>query len=193
MSIEMEEYREAVNYYAQKGDYYLLHNRGNDHALIILSTIFENAKKHIRIAANKLCNDEVVNTKKYIESMKKFLDQKDTRLDILIKEKPTKEEVNQFGRETTFYWMLFNHEAYRQGRVVIKEGKGKCFRGPDEQQIDFCTGDDSMYRLESDIVNRQATANFGDTKITGILIQSFDDAFSKIEAKIDLKEFFDPC
>lgn len=193
MTKEMEEYRAAVQYFAEKGENYLLHNWGNEHALIILSNIFAHAKSHIRIAANKLYNDDVVNTPEYIRSMKKFLDRKDTRLDILIKEKPTREEVTKFGPETTFYWMLFNHEAYRQGRVVIKEGEGKCFRSSGGEQMDFCTGDETMYRLESDIVQRQAIANFGDPSRTRLLIKLFDNVFPTIQTKVELNEFFAPC
>ena len=76
---EMDQYRMAVKDYAANNTPYLFHNQGDEHALIILTNLFINAKEHIRIAANKLYNDEVVNTKEYINSMRSFLDRNDTK------------------------------------------------------------------------------------------------------------------
>lgn len=56
----MEEYRRTVESYAAQHENYLFHNEGNEHALIIFENIFKNANKTIRIAANNLCNSEVV-------------------------------------------------------------------------------------------------------------------------------------
>ena len=120
----MNQYRLAVKDYASRNINYLFHNKGDEHALIILTNLFVNAKKHIRIAANKLYNDEVVNTKEYIDSMRSFLDRNDTNLSILITKKPSKEEIKSCPKENTFYWMLYNHPAYDQGRIIIKEGHG---------------------------------------------------------------------
>lgn len=186
----MEQYRTAVQNYARDGVDYLFHNRGDEHALIILSNIFRNARSHIRIVANRLYNDEVVNTEEYIGSMKAFLDQKDTRLSIFITTKPTKEEVTQYGPETTFYWMLYNHPAYRQGRVEIKEGQGSFFKNPDGRQVNFCTGDDRMFRLENNIEERQAIANFNDERSTRQLIEAFDSVYPGLTSKVELKDYY---
>ncbi len=187
---EMDQYRIAVQNYARNGVDYLFHNRGDEHALIILSNIFRNAKRHIRIAANKLYNDEVVNTEEYINSIKAFLDQKDTRLSILITTRPTKEEVTEYGPETTFYWMLYNHPAYRQGRVEIKDGQGSFFRNSEGKQVNFCTGDNRMFRLESNIKERQAIANFNDEDTTRQLIEAFDGIYPGLTSKVELKDYY---
>lgn len=190
MTKEMEQYRIAVQNYARNGINYLFHNRGDEHALIILTNIFKNAKRHIRIAANKLYNDEVVNTPEYVESMKAFLDQKDTRLDILITRKPTKEEVTEYGPENTLYWMLYNHPAYRQGRVEIKEGQGSFFKNEEGEQVNFCTGDEKMFRLEGNVVERQAIANFNDEDATRQLIEAFDRVYPSLTSKVELKDYY---
>lgn len=187
---EMDQYRMAVKEYASKNINYLFHNKGDEHALIILTNLFVNAKKHIRIAANKLYNDEVVNRKEYIESMKSFLDKNDTRLSILITKKPTKEEIASCPKENTFYWMLFNHPAYSQGRIEIKEGLGKSFRDKDGSMINFCTGDDRMYRLETAVIERKAIANFGDPIMTEKLINVYDNVFPHLGTIVELKDFY---
>lgn len=186
----MDQYRMAVKDYASKNIPYLFHNQGDEHALIILTNLFINAKEHIRIAANKLYNDEVVNTRDYIDGMRSFLDKKDTRLSIIITKKPSVEEIQKCPRENTFYWMLFNHPAYYQGRVEIKDGKGKSFHDESGRQINFCTGDNQMFRLENAIVERKAIANFGDSEMTGRLIESFDTVFSTLDSNVELKDFY---
>lgn len=70
----MEEYRRIVEAYAARHENYLFHNEGNEHALIIFENIFKNANDTIRIAANNLCNSEVVDRKEYVEPLIKFLD-----------------------------------------------------------------------------------------------------------------------
>lgn len=180
----------VCNYAEGDGVNYLFHNRGNEHALIILSNIFRNAKSHIRIAANRLYNDEVVNTKEYIDSMRAFLDREGSRLSILITKRPTIEEVQEHGPENTFYWMLYNHPAYRQGRVTIKEGEGSSFKDADGNQVDFCTGDDRMFRMEQDIKERQAIANFRDPEYTGQLIKVFDEVFPRLNSVVKLSDYY---
>lgn len=186
----MIQYRSAVQSYARNGIDYLFHNKGSEHALIILSNIFQNAQDTVRIAANKLFNDEVVNTHEYIASMESFLSKKDSRLQIIIEQKPTKDEVLKHGKENTFYWMLFNHPAYRQGRVEIREGQGKSFKDPNGNKVNFCTGDNVMFRLENDVIERKAVANFHDPDFTAQLVDVFDQAFASIPSTVDLSEYY---
>ena len=70
----MEEYRRTVEAYASRHENYLFHNEGNEHALIIFENIFRNANDTIRIAANNLCNPEVVDRKEYVAHLKKCVD-----------------------------------------------------------------------------------------------------------------------
>ena len=190
---EMKQYRSAVENYAKNGVDYLFHNKGDKHALIILSNLLQNAQHKIRIAANRLFNDEVVNTSEYIESLKQFLDRKDTTLSILVSQRPTPEDFKTVSREKTLYWMLFNHPAYRQGRIQIKDGGGKSFRDKDGQNVNFCTGDDRMFRLEDNIEQRKAIANFKDESFTKVLNGVFDLVYPKIQESVDLQALFSEC
>ena len=80
----LDEYRKAVEWYARKKEDNMLHNKGNDHALIIFENLFKHSEEHVRIFAKDLANEEVVNRKEYIEAVKTFIDKPKTRLDILI-------------------------------------------------------------------------------------------------------------
>ena len=185
----MKAYRAAVEDYARDGVDYLFHNKGDEHALIILSNLFKNAKKQIRIAANKLCNDSVVNTKDYLDSMKVFLDRGNTKLSILVTEKPSIEDINSCETENCFYRMLFTHPAYAEGRIHIKEAGGQSFRDATEEKINFCTGDDKMFRLENNIMERTAVANFNDKSVTRKLIEAFDEVYPN-QTKVELAPLF---
>ena len=186
---DMTQYSLAVKSYAERGEDYLFHNEGNEHALIILSNIFANAKSHIRIAANMLYNDEVVNTEEYVGKLKSFLDKSDTRLSIIVSKVPDISDVRSRSRKGTLYWMLYNHPAYRQNRVVIKDACGKAFHDEKNNIVNFCTGDTSMYRLEEDIQIRKAIANFGDEKHTKQLIDAFENALVGLK-DVNLAEYY---
>lgn len=190
---DLKQYRSAVENYAKNGVDYLFHNKGSEHALIILSNLFQNAQGTVRIAANRLFNDEVVNTPEYINSMRCFLDRKDSQLYILISHRPTAEEIKRVNRENTLYWMLYNHPAYCQGRIHIKEGEGKSFKNQDGNRVNFCTGDDRMFRLEDNIEERKAIANFRDEAFTQQLIKAFDSVYPTIQKSVDLHDFYSEC
>ena len=183
----LEQYRNAVKDYAARGVNYLFHNEGDEHALIIFTNIFINAKKTIRIAANKLCNKEVVNQKEYVDSLSAFLDKKGAQLYILLTNRPTKEEANVEG---CLYKMLYNHPAYKEGRIIIKEGNGKSFRDQERNVVHFCMGDETMYRIENDVVGRKAVANFGDRKTTMVLSKGFDNAFASVATTVNLHDYY---
>lgn len=186
---DLTQYKEAVNDYAAKRVNYLFHNEGDEHALVIFASIFSNAKKTIRIAANKLCNNEVANREEYVKSLSSFLDKKDTKLFIILTNRPEKKEVADQG---CLYRMLFNHSAYKENRICIKEGKGKCFRDSQGKVVHICMGDDVMYRIEQDIVARKAVANFGDSMKTQMLNNKFDEIFNSNEVSlVDLKDYYD--
>ena len=186
MTEELQTYKKNVFTCAEKGIHYLFHNKGNAHALTICSSMFQNARNVIRIAARQLYNDEVVNQPDYIESMRSFLDRKGTRLQIIISRKPTREQV---GCGPSFYKMLYEHPAYRDGRVEIRDSECKyiLYKG---KKVNFCTADDRMYRLETDIFQRQAVADFCDIDSTKTLNSLFDRIFVKLTSKVELKEYF---
>jgi hypothetical protein len=181
-----ESYRQAVQAYAREGKDYLFHNLGNEHALVIFVAIFENAKDKIRITANNLWNKEVVNTTEYQDALRIFLERKDTSLDILLSSFP-QEEI-QKEKDINIYRTLFMSTAYKEGRVRIRLGEGKCFKSGD-QPVHFCTADGKMYRFEDDIDLRRASCNFGDPNTTAEMDKSFDEAFAE-QKDINLSEVF---
>ena len=181
-----ESYVKAVQAYAREGRDYLFHNLGNEHALVIFVAIFENAMGKIRIAANNLWNKEVVNTTEYQDALRMFLERKDTSLDILLSSFPKEDIQNE--KDINIYKTILTSPAYREGRVRVRLGEGKCFKSG-EQPVHFCTADGKMYRFEDDINLRRATCNFGDSDTTAEMDKSFDEVFANQE-EIKLEEVF---
>lgn len=183
----IEIYAENVREKALRPTDYLFHNEGNAHALIICKNIFSTAESKIRIAANQLYNDEVVDTPEYIAAMRSFLDKPGATLHIIICNAPRRDEVHQDG---TFYGMLYEHPAYAEGRVVIKVGEGKSFKNDAGRIVNFCVGDDRMYRFENDTEKRTAIANFKDHETAEDLSQKFDNIFNKLTHTLSLYDYF---
>ena len=184
---DISKYELTVHDFAEQRVNFMFHNEGNEHALIICQNMFGNATREIRIAANKLYNDEVVNTPSYIESMKKFLDHQDATLKIIVSEPPRPKMVNL---AKSLYEMLYYSDAYREGRVRIKDADGKSFRDPDNMHpVNFCTADGRMYRYEWNIQERCADANFNDIPRVEQLNRNFDRIFDTLQ-DLDLSAYF---
>lgn len=183
----LDEYRKAVEWYARKKEDNMLHNKGNDHALIIFENLFKYSEEHVRIFAKDLANEEVVNRKEYIDAVKTFIEKPRTKLDILITS--FNDEVRKIDRDFNLFYVLRNSKAYKEGRIKIKTTKGMVFR-IQGQPIHFCTSDGHAYRMERDIENRVAHCNFGDKTTTKSLEITFDKAFEQCINNVDLKRYF---
>ena len=183
----LDEYRKAVEWYARKKEDNMLHNKGNDHALIIFENLFKYSEEHVRIFAKDLANEEVVNRKEYIDAVKTFIEKPKTKLDILIT--TFNDEVRRIDRDVNLFYVLRKSKAYQEGRIKIKTTKGMIFR-IQGQPIHFCTSDGHAYRMERDIEHRVAHCNFGDKNTTKSLEDTFDKAFNQCINDVDLKRYF---
>lgn len=185
---DLTEYAAVVKDYAEKRRNYVFHNNGPKHASIILKNIFDNATSIIRIAADELSDEEVVDTPEYINAIKNFLNKEGTKLYILLTQY-NKEKIK--SKTNSFLKTLATHKANDGERVIVKDGKGKQFKfqNPETKEfspVNFTTADDHMYRLETDTLQKSALCNFGDTKQTAIYNKIFDDAFSNIVPNSDI-------
>ena len=187
---DLQQYKEAVGAYAREGKDFLFHNEGEDHALIICTNIFDNATKHIRIVAEDLCNKrKVCADMSYVNALRRYLEREDSRLSIILTNFPSEKDMLR----SPLFCMLSDSKAYAEGRVVIKDSKKTLFlsKTADDKSetINFCTGDDHMFRVENDVTNCRAIANFGDKKTTTQLNEVFDRGFAEF-TEVDLSKVF---
>ena len=147
----------------------------NEAALTVLSNIFKEAIKEICIAVYQLENDEVVNQKDFITSMRHFLDKSGSSLKILI----IKDSPIEISKKDGFYGMLYEHKAYREGRIIIKESLNNSFTDKSRNLVNLFIADDKMYCYEFE-KDRSWIGNFGDAIVSLKLRQMFDEIFDKI-------------
>lgn len=187
ISESLEQYSKDIENSAKTKESHLYHNEGNQHALIVFTNMFKYSNNEIRIAANQLYNDQLVNTRNYISSVKNFLDKENTKLFIIVSNPPSH---GQAKREGTLYGMLLEHEAYKDGRVIIKDGQGKGFKTQEGDKINFCVCDNTFYRYEGNIEQRTAIVDFGDSATVSELKKKFDSVFD-ILPTINLPDLFE--
>lgn len=189
---KLKEFREAVERHAREKEDFLFYSEGPERTLITLESLFRNANDIVRIATQQLTDDVVVGSDIYIDSVQEYLNRGETKLHIILAEKPNEIELRE--KQHPFYYMLYNHPAYNQGRVIAKVGI--CFKVEyegEERIVNFCTGDSKMYCFESYIPTRQAISNFNDEETTKIMDTEFDRYFSRLGDKnrVDLKNIFE--
>lgn len=173
---ELKSYREAVAHLAKHKVNNLLHNAGNDHALIIFENIFKNAVQEICIVAKDLNNEEVVLKPSYLNGLSEFLDKNDVKLKVLVSEF---DPDTISSEDDSFFRRVFNSKAYKEGRVEIKNSNGMGFRNSayGNSVLHFCVADGIMFRLETDIEERKAICNFGDPQFATELRKIFNLGF----------------
>ena len=186
---ELQSYKDAVSAYAREGRDFLFHNKGEEHALIICTSIFDNAQSTVRIVAGDLCRKGVCDNTAYVNALRNFIGKTDTKLSIVLTTPAEKKEMMR----SPLFFMLRESKAYKDQRVVVKTSEGKLFMSKSAnssaETIHFCTGDDHMFRIENDLDNCRAIANFGDKKTTKQLNDVFDAGFLSFK-EIDLSEVF---
>lgn len=181
----MNDYKNAVQHYANTKEDYMLHNEGERHALVIFENLFRTSKSHVRIVAKDLANKEVVNTPEYINAMRVFLNNPSSQLDILLS--GINPSVKNIPDDINFFKFLLSTNAYKEGRVRVKQSRDKTFK-LNRETAHFCTSDGHAYRMEYDIINRKAWCNFGNETTTKELEKVFDQVFNDVPESINLNE-----
>lgn len=187
----LKSYREAVAFLAKNKVDNLLHNAGNEHALIIFENIFKNAVQEICIVAKDLNNEEVVLKPSYLSALSEFLSKNGVKLKVLVSEFDSDTISSE---DDSFFRRVFDSKAYKEGRVEIKNGNGMGFRNNayGDSVLHFCVADGTMFRLETDIKQRKAICNFGDQVFTSELRKAFNLGFDNERSTIiDLNQLFD--
>lgn len=171
---ELQTYSESVKVLAENKINNLIFNSGDKHACIIFKNIFLNSNDHIKIVAGNLHN-EVTKSDDYLKSLINFLDLKNGKLDILLDRYENGEKVIN----STLFKKLANYKE----NICVKKTSRAFYIGTDEQKthIHFTIGDNTIYRLETNITKREAKCNFSDEKFTSILNQRYTELFDNSE------------
>lgn len=162
-----ELYEDMVEHLAKGKISRFFYGINNTQAIIVLSKIFISSEKRIRMVSSKL-SEEITNNERYKNSLISFLNKPDTTLEIL---------VYEYDKNNPIYDLLGNHKE----KVIVKYSKTGAKLGLEIEEndciINFCIGDDRMFRLETNVDLRMAECNFRDTKTSENLIKKFNSIF----------------
>lgn len=186
MEKELQEYREYVHYLAENQIDEVFYNSDEDHALIVLTELFEHAKERVRIFAGSLAGS-IGDEAKYVSSLTRFIG-RGGRVQILL---------NDFDAErakgSTLYFYLYNMQKSQKhkGRIEVKQTPRKITMAGSKDggdvPVHFTLGDDRAYRLEVDIEKRESRCNFNSADgLVGKMAKAFDNMFAD-EASTDIE------
>ena len=176
----MEEYRKHIQYLAKNHIGRTFMNSDEEHAAIVLNSIFKTATTTVRIFAGNLCH-HVGTTPGYIESLSDFID-RGGEVRMLL---------NNCNDEDLRGSNLFKRLAYYKSidkPVFIKKTSKKVYltKDPDRKEVHFTVGDQSSFRLETDITKRSAIGDFNNA-IAEKYASFFDRIFTDPESvEIDI-------
>jgi len=166
-TISLHEYEVALSQLANRKEAHLFYNEGDQHALIVFKTIFNNAQREVYIVAKDLTNVAVSNAQQYIESLDAFLKREGVKLNIML---------TSFSKDSALNAPVFKtiseSPAYKKGNVRIYNLNGKAFNDGNSI-VHFCFADGHMYRIETDTINRKARCNFNDSEVVNDLLRNF--------------------
>lgn len=169
-----ELYEDMVEHLATGKISRFFYGMDNIQAIIVLSKIFVSSEKSIRMVSSKLSR-EITDNETYKNSLIDFLNKDGVKLEIF---------VYEYEKENPIYQLLGNYKE----KVIVKYSKTGAKlalekENPDENDciINFCVGDDQMFRLEKDVDLRMAECNFKDTKTSENLIHKFYSIFKDPE------------
>lgn len=173
-------YKEMVEHLALSKIPRFFYGINNKQASIVLSYIFKVSERIVRLVSTRL-SEEITNDEEYKEAILSFLDRENTELEIF---------VYEYNDENPIYCLLSNYKE----KIKLKFSPvGAEFRLPDDENkekhiVNFCIGDDQVFRLERDTNLRMAECNFNDTKTSAHLIKTFKSIFndSKLSETISL-------
>ena len=185
--VNIEEYKQTIKQFAENKTNYRFQTLGKDYALVIIERMFLNAKSSIKYTTKNLFDSDVEKNMSFIEALCFFLASPQSKLSILVEELPENiSDKNPFNP----YYRLYQHPAYKQGRIKIGNSKGGHFMN-NGKQIQFCVADSKMYRIETDIDKCLASCNFYDNNMSANLENAFETAFSTIKSFVELDKIFE--
>jgi hypothetical protein len=165
----MQDYFNFVNQLAEKKEDKLFFNSGPIHASFVMSRIFQHAEKEIKIYSGGF-SGVISNDPLYLQTLRNFLDKKDTTLKILIND-------YENNKEAQIYKLLKKYSH----KVTIRQTEKKVTDTDTDQPIHFTIGDEKMLRIETNTKDFTAQVNFNTNTeyVNGIFEKIYENKDNK--------------
>lgn len=184
-TIDNTPYKDFVKSLSRRSDDRLFLNSDEEHALIVLTELFQRAKKEVRIFAGCLCK-RVGDNPEYIIALSEFIE-RGGKVKILL---------NSFDEDLAKSSNLYRRLSYYRvhGKPVeVKKTYAKAYVSgvQDRKEAHFTVCDGESYRVETDIEKRAAECTFNNPAMAKELENFFDSLFRRADAiDVDLKSLF---
>lgn len=175
---ELKDYCKDLNLLAKEKVSIQFNNSGKEHAIVVMSKIFETAHKNVKIFAGNFKGD-ISDNPLYIETLTKYLDE-GKNLNVIFEDTP-----NPNSKALS---KLKEDKYSKQIHIGIADSQSiseyKNFLKNPSKMVHFCIGDNSdkdysIYRCETDTEKFKAVLNFDDTNFCKKLNSFFDGTLSK--------------
>jgi hypothetical protein len=170
--MNLDEYRVYINRLAESNSDSVYLNSGKDHAVIVLTTIFNKAKKYVHLFAGDL-NGGISSKTEYATALLGFLE-KGGELQLLLSSFDTNKEPELFNTLRVAKSKNLNVSVKQTNERLLNEDTGT--------ELHFAVADDKMYRAEHDTENFLAVGSFKDENFSQILNAHFKELFESDSA-----------
>lgn len=178
----MDLYRRYIQRLREEESEELFKNSDSDHAVIVLSELFQSAEEEVWILTQTM-SDDIYQTKECLYSLEKFLNKENVKLRIILAEFDEKKWKSSRISKT-----LSSYNNGEKKKVEVYQTKLDISFIVDKdvrQKINFAVADARSYRFELDIQTREAIGSFNGKSQAERLV----DLFNKIiENEEDTKE-----
>lgn len=179
----MKEYREYIKDLAKNDKNVVFNNSGPVHAALVMSTIFETAKKNLKILAGCF-SGHISNNEEYRKSLEKYLSQ-GGKIKVLLDKTKFETNFEFLKKEPKIFDVLRFYSIINPDQVSIKKYTTPVTRSEkgvsEPHEVHFTVADDKMYRVEDNIETFVAFGNFSDAETSKILNSIFDAMFDNGE------------
>ncbi len=155
---ELKEYREAIEFLAEKQEDFAYDNKGANHAVIVLVNMLKNTKNEFLMFSGTF-NSDVADQKEFIEELQNYIESGKIFKLVLEKNVDTKSEalqlIEKLEKENE------NIKITNAKEIFIEELK----RIFDNEVLHFSVSDEKSYRLEVGKEEFKAVCNFNDPEI----------------------------
>ncbi len=171
--LELEEYREAIEFLSSKAEDFSYENKGASHAVIVLENMLKTTEKEFLMFSEKL-DSKVADEEVFLEVLEEYL-KKGLGFQLLLEKMPETEERSKA------LVMVLDYET-KNSNIKVKVAKEEFLQmmrdiSSDHEMLHFAVSDEKSYRIETDIKLYKAVCNFNGIDTAVALRNIFKDNF----------------
>jgi len=168
----LSDYRKKLRRLAKEESSEIFYNTNEEHAIIVLMGIVENAKQYIKTICGNLCT-EVLGNDEYLRMVDTFLSSDSTRTYDVLFDNFSKDFYNK-----GIYKVLVKYPKQVKLRKLADEDTHVFYEG---NPIHMTVSDDKMFRMETNIEEKAAWGCFNGPTKAQAFRSSFDRLFNNTE------------